>query len=164
VNLPLNPYTDDAVYLDAFDAVVPPVLRAFGADVVVAQLGIDGHRTDPLTHLALSVNGFAEAVRRILGLAPRLVALGGGGYDLSNVARAWTAAWALMNGVTLPPELPPAFVTDAAPYLFGRRTLWDVPTVLPIETVRAAREFAERQVAELRRLVFPLLGARAASG
>ena len=158
VNLPLNPYTDDTVYLDAFDAVVPPVLRAFRADVVVAQLGIDGHRTDPLTHLALSVDGFAEAVRRIVGLAPRLVALGGGGYDLSNVARAWTAAWAIMNGVTLPPELPPGFVVDAAPYLHGRRTLWDPPAVLPVEAVRPAREFAERQIAELRRRVFPLLG------
>jgi len=158
VNLPLNPYTDDAVYLEAFDAVVPPVLRAFSPDVVVAQLGIDGHRTDPLTHLALSVDGFAEAVRRIVGLAPRLVALGGGGYDLSNVARAWTAAWAIMNGVTLPPELPPGFVVDAAPYLHGRRTLWDPPAVLPLEAVRPAREFAERQIAELRRRVFPLLG------
>jgi acetoin utilization protein AcuC len=162
VNLPLNPYTDDVVYLDAFEAVVPPVLRAFAPDVVVAQLGIDGHRTDPLTHLALSVDGFAEAVRRILGLAPRLVALGGGGYDLSNVARAWTAAWALMNGVALPPALPSAFVTEAAPYLGGQRSLWDSPTVLPIEAIRPAREFAQRQVAELRRLVFPLLGVRAA--
>ena len=97
-------------------------------------------------------------MRRILGLAPRLVALGGGGYDLSNVARAWTAAWALMNGVTLPPDLPPAFVADAAPYLGGRRSLWDAPPVLPLEVVRPAREFAERQVAQLRRLVFPLLG------
>jgi acetoin utilization deacetylase AcuC-like enzyme len=121
VNLPLNPYTDDAVYLDAFDAVVPPVLRAFGADVVVAQLGIDGHRTDPLTHLALSVDGFAAAVRRILGLAPRLVALGGGGYDLSNVARAWTAAWALMNGVTLPSALRPPRQAAARHLDAGRR-------------------------------------------
>jgi acetoin utilization protein AcuC len=161
VNLPLNPYTDDAVYLDAFDAVVPPVLRAFRPDVVVAQLGIDGHRTDPLTHLALSIDGFAEAVRRIVGLAPRLVALGGGGYDLANVARAWTAAWALMNEIALPAALPPAFVAEAAPYLGARRTLGDVPVVLPVETVRPAREFAERQVAELHRRVFPLLGARA---
>ncbi len=158
VNLPLNPYTDDAVYLDAFDAVVPPVLRAFGADVVVAQLGIDGHRTDPLTHLALSVEGFAAAVERIVGLAPRLVALGGGGYDLANVARAWTAAWALMNGVTLPPALPPAFVAAAAPYLGPRRALWDGLPPLPLEAVRPAREFAERQVQKLRALVFPLLG------
>jgi acetoin utilization protein AcuC len=160
VNLPLNPYTDDAVYLDAFDAVVPPVLRAFRPDVVVAQLGIDGHRTDPLTHLALSVNGFAEAVRRIVGLAPRLVALGGGGYDVINVARAWTAAWALLNDVTLPPALPSTFVAEAASYLGARRTLWDPPVVLPIEATRAAREFAERQVAQLHRLVFPLLGVR----
>jgi acetoin utilization protein AcuC len=161
VNVPLNPYTDDAVYLDAFEAVVPPVLRAFRPDVVVAQLGIDGHRTDPLTHLALSVDGFAEAVRRILGLAPGLVALGGGGYDLSNVARAWTVAWALMNEVTLPSALPPAFVAEAAPYMAGQRTLWDPPTVLPVEVVRSAREFAERQVAHIQRLGFPLLGARA---
>jgi acetoin utilization protein AcuC len=161
VNLPLNPYTDDAVYLDAFEAVVPPVLRAFGPDVVVAQLGIDGHRTDPLTHLALSVDGFAEAVRRILRLAPRLVALGGGGYDLSNVARAWTVAWALMNEVTLPPALPPAFVVEAAPCLGGQHTLWDPPVALPVEMVRPARAFAERQVAQLQRLVFPLLGVRA---
>lgn len=158
VNLPLNPYTDDTVYLDAFDAVVPPVLRAFGADVVVAQLGIDGHRTDPLTHLALSVEGFAAAVERIVGLAPRLVALGGGGYDLANVARAWTAAWALMNGVTLPPALPPAFVAEAAPHLGPRRALWDGMAPLPLEAVRPAREFAERQVQKLRELVFPLLG------
>jgi len=161
VNLPLNPYTDDAVYLDAFEAVVPPVLRAFRPDVVVAQLGIDGHRTDPLTHLALSIDGFSEAVRRIVGLAPRLVALGGGGYDLGNVARAWTAAWALMNEVALPAALPAAFVADAAPYLGARRTLGDTPLVLPVEAVRPAREFAERQVGELHRLVFPLLGARA---
>src|SRR5262249_11610784 len=162
VHLPLNPSPDDSVCLDAFDAVVPPVLRAFGADVVVAQLGIDGHRTDPLTHLALSVDGFAAAVGRILGLAPRLVALGGGGYDLATVARAWTVAWALMNDVTLPPALPPAFIVDAAPYLGGRRALWDAPPPLPLEAVRPAREFAERQVAQLKGLVFPIVGARTA--
>jgi acetoin utilization protein AcuC len=162
VNLPLNPYTDDGVYLDAFDAVVPAVLRAFGPDVVVAQLGIDSHRTDPLTHLALSVDGFGEVVRRIVALSPRLVALGGGGYDLANVARAWTLAWALMNDVTLGRELPEDFVARAGRHLGDRRTLGDPPAVLPVEVVRAAREYAERQVALLRRLVFPLLGVRAA--
>jgi acetoin utilization protein AcuC len=160
VNLPLNPYTDDAVYLEAFDAVVPPIVRAFRPDVVVAQLGIDSHRTDPLAHLALSVEGFAEAVRRILDLAPRLVALGGGGYDLSNVARAWTTAWALMNATTLPDELPPPFVRSAARHLQGRTTLRDGAAALSAEVVRAAREYARRQVAEIERRIFPLLGVR----
>jgi acetoin utilization protein AcuC len=159
VNLPLQPYTDDAVYLEAFDAIVPPLCRAFCPDVVVAQLGIDGHRTDPLTHLALSVEGFAEAVGRIVRLAPRLVALGGGGYDLGNVARAWTAAWALMNEVALPDRLPDRFVAAAAPHLGARRTLSDRLEPLPAQAVRSAREYAQAQVATLRRLVFPIVGA-----
>jgi len=156
VNLPLHPHTDDQVYLEAFEAVAPPLVRAFRPDVVVAQLGIDSHRTDPLTHLALSVEGFAEAVGRIVRLAPRLVALGGGGYDLSNVARAWTAAWGLMNAVELPERLPATFVSAAAAHLRGRVTLWDRPEPLPEPVVRTAREYARQQVAELERRVFPL--------
>ncbi len=62
VNLPLDVLTDSGVYLPAFEAVVPPLVRAFRPDVVVAQLGIDSHRTDPLTHLALDIQGFARAV------------------------------------------------------------------------------------------------------
>jgi acetoin utilization protein AcuC len=158
VNLPLQPYTDDAVYLEAFDAVVPPLVRAFRPDVLVAQLGIDSHRTDPLTHLALSVDGFAEAVRRLLDLAPRLVALGGGGYDLANVARAWTVAWALMNDVALPDRLPEAFVAGAGARLGPVRTVGDPPVSWPPDVERTAREYARRQVAAIQRLIFPLHG------
>src|SRR5205814_7178159 len=68
---------------------------------------------DPLTHLELDVQGFARAVARIVELSPRLVALGGGGYDLPNVARAWTAAWAAMNDVEPTAELPVSFAEDA---------------------------------------------------
>jgi acetoin utilization protein AcuC len=41
------------------------------------------------------------------------VALGGGGYDISNVARAWTLAWAVMNGIELKEELPESYLKDA---------------------------------------------------
>jgi acetoin utilization protein AcuC len=163
VNLPLEPYTDDVVYQEAFEAIVPPIVRAFRPDVVVAQLGIDSHRTDPLTHLALSVDGFGAVVRRIVALSPGLCALGGGGYDLANVARAWTLAWALMNEVPLPDELPPAFLALAAPYLAGRRTFADRLPPVPARASQAARAFATSQVATLRRLVFPLLGVAVAS-
>jgi acetoin utilization protein AcuC len=158
VNLPLEPFTDSEVYLDAFEQVVPPLLEAFRPDVVVAQLGIDSHRTDPLTHLALDVQGFAAAVRRITALAPRLVALGGGGYDLQNVARAWTAAWAVLNDVELPAELPPAFDGDRQRYDFRAPTLWDPSIETPEEVRRGTRAFAERQVDAIRRLIFPVHG------
>ncbi|HXG02060.1 MAG TPA: acetoin utilization protein AcuC [Candidatus Binatia bacterium] len=158
VNLPLEVLTDSGVYLPAFEAVVPPLVQAFRPDVIVAQLGIDSHRTDPLTHLALDVQGFAEAVRRIVGLAPRLVALGGGGYDLGNVARAWTAAWAIMNDVTPPAELPEAFVDHARWYRLRLTGLWDPPARVDDERRARAEEYARRQVEAVRRLIFPLHG------
>src|SRR5262249_60696835 len=102
VTLPLEPFPDSSISLPAFEQVAPPLFGAFRPDVVVAQLGIDSHRTDPLTHLALDIQGFTRAVSRITELSPKLVCLGGGGYDLPNVARAWTSAWAVLNGVELP--------------------------------------------------------------
>ncbi len=158
VNLPLEPFTDDEVYAEAFEAIVPPLLRAFRPDVVVAQLGIDSHRTDPLTHLALSVQGFAHTVTRIVELAPRLVALGGGGYDLPNVARAWAAAWAVMNGMELSPELPAAIRSELARFGFRDGSLWDPPVELPPETRRQARDYCRRQVEAIRSTIFPLHG------
>jgi acetoin utilization protein AcuC len=157
VNLPLEAYTDSSVYLAAFEAVVPPLVRAFKPDVIVAQLGIDSHRTDPLTHLALDVQGFAQALTRIMTLTPRIVALGGGGYDVTNVARGWTAAWAALNERALPAELPAAFAEDARRFGFRSQLLWDAPAApLPDEMERAVRDYADRQVDAVQRTIFPL--------
>jgi acetoin utilization protein AcuC len=156
VNLPLEPFTDSDVYLPAFEAVVPPLLGAFRPDVVVAQLGVDAHRTDPLTHLELDLQGFARAVGRIVELAPRLLALGGGGYDLQNVARGWTAAWAALNDLELPAELPATFAADARRFGFTVGTLWDPPAPQPEHRRLRARDYATRQVEALRRIIFPV--------
>jgi acetoin utilization protein AcuC len=158
VNVPLDAYTDSAVFLRAFDDVVPAMLRAFRPDVVVAQLGIDAHRTDPLTHLALDLQGFAEAFRRIVALSPRLIALGGGGYDLQNVARAWTVAWAIMNDLELPGELPGAFAGDIERYEFRSTALWDETVELPAALRARVQDYAQRRVAEVQSLIFPLHG------
>src|ERR671934_1404653 len=68
VNLPLEAYTDSAVYLPAFEAGVPPPLGRFKPGVIGAHRRVGGHRTEPLTHLALDVQGFARAVQRITEL------------------------------------------------------------------------------------------------
>jgi acetoin utilization protein AcuC len=155
VNLPLEAYTDAETYLPAFEAVVPPLLECFKPDVLVVQLGIDSHRTDPLTHLALDVQGFARALARIVPMAPKVIALGGGGYDVRNVARAWTVAWAVLNGVELPEALPDAFAEDLRRYEFGSLSLWDAPQALPDHLRRAVKEYAAQQVDAIQRTVFP---------
>jgi len=158
VNLPLQPFTDDAVYEPAFEAVVPPLLRAFAPDALVIQLGIDAHRTDPLTHLALSIQGFLRSVRRLLEFAPRVVALGGGGYDIANVARAWTGAWAAINDLTLPEPIPASLHHDLRALGLESLTLSDPPADLEPDTRRWAVEFAARQVRSIREQIFPIHG------
>ncbi len=99
INVPLPPQTDDEVFLMAFNEIVPEAVASFAPDIVVAQLGADGLLPDRLSHLALTNNGYAEAAKTIEGISPRCLVLGGGGYHLNSVTRAWCLAWAVMNGI-----------------------------------------------------------------
>ncbi|MEW6444344.1 MAG: acetoin utilization protein AcuC [bacterium] len=108
VNVPMLPGSDDEVFWQGFSTVLPRLMESFKPDVVVSQLGVDTFVSDPLANLELTTNGFSRVISYLKQGAPRWVALGGGGYDVANVARAWTLAWALMNGVDLPDELPEA--------------------------------------------------------
>ncbi|GAB3558034.1 acetoin utilization protein AcuC [Spelaeicoccus albus] len=104
VNIALPPRTTDAGWLRAFDACVPPLIRAFQPQVIVSQHGCDGHSRDPLTHLQLSVDAGREAALMIEGLADRYaggrwLAVGGGGYELVDVVpRAWAHLLAIALG------------------------------------------------------------------
>src|SRR3989475_1494723 len=158
VNLPLDVLTDSSIYLPAFEAVVPRLLTAFKPDVIVMQLGIDSHRADPLTHLALDVQGFARAVAPITEFAPRVVALRGGGSDNGHVARAWTAAWAVMNGVEVNADLPADFVDYARRLHLRMGSLWDPPARLDDDRRARVQEYVDRQVDAIQRLIFPIHG------
>ncbi len=154
VNLPLYPYTGDELYLEAFHEVVPPLLRAFAPDVLVTQLGIDTYHNDPLTHLQITTRGFVEAVTELSGMGIPWLALGGGGYDLMGVARAWALAYGVMLGVDWPDSIPETFAQE-----HGVSKLRDslIPEV-PENVQRDARRYAEGSVAELKEQVFPVHG------
>ena len=158
VNLPLYPYTRPDLYLWAFREVVPPLLERFGPDVLVTQLGIDSHFKDPITHLAQSVQGFTEAVGSFAGAAPKWLALGGGGYDLQAVARAWASAFGVMASIELPDEIPAVYNER-----YGVRSLSDSEELeLTEQVARDAKSFAESSVRAVRQLVFPMHGLRTA--
>ncbi len=156
VNVPLYPYTSDEVYLWAFRAVVPRLLAAFRPDVLVTQLGIDTHLLDPITHLALTTQGFAEAVGEFGRTAPPAwLALGGGGYDLQAVSRAWTMAFAAMAGQDLPDDVPESYRDR-----YGVERLRDEPPTIQDSVTSDSRVFAEASVQAVHSLVFPLHGIR----
>ncbi len=127
VNVPLPPEADDELFVHAFTEVVPPLVDSFKPDIIVSQLGVDSFHNDPLTHLNVTTNGFCRMVSMIKALAPKWVALGGGGYDISHVARAWTLAWALMNDADAPVEIPDFFLQQYPDAGFVGRKLRDEP-------------------------------------
>jgi acetoin utilization protein AcuC len=152
VNLPLAPYTDDEVYVWAFEQVVPSLLRWFAPDVVVSQLGIDTHFLDPLGHLILTTEGYCRVLQIIKQFSPRWVALGGGGYEVSVMPRAWTLAYGIMSDQEFSDELPASYAAR-----YGQGTLHDHTMPQTEEATRAiARRHAAKAIEELREK-FPAL-------
>ncbi len=99
VNVPLAPKTDDEAYVDTFKKVVPPLIEAFNPDIVIAEIGADTVISDPLTHLRLTSNGYEEVVKMICEFSPKLVAVGGGGYDVYRTSNCWTLAFGVMADI-----------------------------------------------------------------
>jgi len=116
VNIPLPPGSRDDVYERVFSEVIFPALDAFSPDVIVTQLGADALLGDRVASLGMSLNMFEAYVKHVRALNTPWLALGGGGYAVENVARAWTLAWAQMNDVVLPDAIPSLWQTEAATY------------------------------------------------
>lgn len=141
VNVAVPPGTGDAGWLRALDAVAAPLVREFGADVLVSQHGCDAHGLDPLTDLAVSVDAMRAAQEMVEGLAEestggRWLATGGGGYALAYVVpRAWAHLVGIAAGRPVPVTTPtpqswrdrviaegfraPETMTDGAPAAFA---------------------------------------------
>lgn len=98
LNVPLGAGSGDAEYLEAFDGLVAPAVRAFEPDLVLVSAGFDAHRDDPLAQMQLSENGFRELGRRCAALAPRVAAVLEGGYNLETLPSLVDAALEGLSG------------------------------------------------------------------
>jgi acetoin utilization deacetylase AcuC-like enzyme len=81
LNVPLEAGSGDGDYLQAFDELVIPAVRAFEPDLVLVSAGFDAHIDDPLASMRISADGFRELARRSAALGPRVAAVLEGGYD-----------------------------------------------------------------------------------
>ena len=105
-NLPVPRDLNDDEMSYIADQLIFPMLQAFRADAIVLQCGADAVEEDPLSRLALSNNAHFQIVTQLIGMAPRLLVLGGGGYNPWSVGRLWTGVWATLNGFDIPDKLP----------------------------------------------------------
>jgi acetoin utilization protein AcuC len=98
LNVPVAPGAGDKEFFAAWERVLSH-LRRHRPEFFILQAGADSLAGDPLAHLALSPAAHAHATRTLVELAEeiakgRLMVFSGGGYDLGNLARAWTGVLA----------------------------------------------------------------------
>lgn len=160
INIPLPQGTDDETYLFAFTQIVPPLVKTFSPDITIGVFGADTHHTDPLTHLNMSNHSLRESVSMIRELSPKLLALGGGGYNIYTSARTWALIWATMNNLTPEDE----FAGLVSGMMYGPETGIDSLEESPLYTTgplkKNVQEEVVRVVGYIKKFVFPLIGTQ----
>lgn len=105
-NFPMPAELNDSEFGYVIEAGVIPTIRDFEPEFLVIQGGCDALADDPMTRLALSNTALWAAVADLAPLAPRVVTLGGGGYNPWAVSRCWAGIWGVIDGREPPERLP----------------------------------------------------------
>ena len=95
LNIPLPPGANDRMFFDLWPRVERFVEKN-SPEFIILQCGADSMAGDPITDMAFSHHAHRHAAGALSRLAARcgargVLALGGGGYNRENLARAWTA-------------------------------------------------------------------------
>ncbi|MBN2269527.1 MAG: acetoin utilization protein AcuC [Sedimentisphaerales bacterium] len=156
VNVPLPMGTYDEAYMKAFESLVPSLIGAFKPDVFVFELGADALAGDPLAHLLLTNNVYAEIINHLLSFNKPILMTGGGGYNIDNTVRAWALAWSILCGADTDKEVSPTVggvMLGSIEWQGGLRDRHIVPTEQQRTVVAPAVEGVIKQVKET---IFPL--------
>ncbi len=107
-NLPLPRGCNDSEHAWLMQHAIWPLIAAFGPQALMLQCGADALEEDPLAKLSLSNNALWSVAVAGRAAAPRLIVLGGGGYNPYTVGRCWTGIWGVLNDRQIPDRLPPS--------------------------------------------------------
>ncbi|KAH8789677.1 hypothetical protein BGZ57DRAFT_754247 [Hyaloscypha finlandica] len=106
VNFPLKDGIDDESYKYIFEKVIGKVMETYRPEAIVLQCGADSLNGDKLGSFNLSSAGHANCVSFVKSFNLPLLVLGGGGYTMRNVARAWSYETGICVGKEMFEEIP----------------------------------------------------------
>ena len=114
VNIPVIPGAGSIELIRIHDKIVTPLIESYKPDLLVTQLGVDGHYMDPLAHLAYTSHGYETVLTSLRNLSSDIckvgwLSVGGGGYHPVTVARLWTLFLATMLDEKVPEKIPEEF-------------------------------------------------------
>jgi len=122
VNFPLKNGITDVTYKYIFEPVIGKIMERYRPGAVVLQCGADSLSGDAIGCFNLSMNGHANCVKFVKSFNIPSLILGGGGYTIKNVARAW----AYETGVLLDTEMDPVLPKDRYYEYYGPEYMLDV--------------------------------------
>ncbi|TKY87828.1 hypothetical protein EX895_003409 [Sporisorium graminicola] len=105
-NFPLRDGITDESYKTVFEPVISQIMQHYQPSAVVLQCGSDSLAGDKLGCFNLSMRGHANCVEYVKSFGLPLLLLGGGGYTMRNVSRAWAFETGLAAGQELNPQIP----------------------------------------------------------
>ena len=106
VNFPCYEGMDDISYEYIFKKTIENINEKFKPEAIVLQGGTDSLSGDRLGCFNLSIKGHSIGTRVVKSLNKPFMMLGGGGYTLRNVPRAWTYETGIAVDLELEDEMP----------------------------------------------------------
>lgn len=93
MNVPMPMQADDSDFAASWKKA-EDFIQEIKPEFIIFQCGADSMKDDPITHLEYSARSYQLAAESLSKLADefcdgRLIALGGGGYNLENISQAW---------------------------------------------------------------------------
>jgi len=149
-----------------YNEIVKPLIESFKPDLLVTQLGVDGHYMDPLAHLAYTSHGYETVLSGLRDLSSDIcklgwLAVGGGGYHPVNVARLWTLFLGVILDEKVPENIPDEFKAECESLGFSKcpDKIHDDEDVVQMYFSREEVTLdLERTVRRVKELVFPYHG------
>jgi len=95
LNIPMPMFADDVLFIEKFDLALEFITKK-KPQFIILQCGVDSLAGDPLAQLQYSPDAHYYAATKLGKLVKqlghnRMLCLGGGGYNLKNIANGWCA-------------------------------------------------------------------------
>lgn len=166
VNVPIIPGAGSLELIKIYEEVFVPLFESFKPDLLVTQLGVDGHYMDPLAHLAYTSYGYETVIKDLRKKSSKdcklgWLAVGGGGYNPINVARLWTLFLSVILDEKIPDKIPEEFANQCASMGFTKcpYTIRDEEEIVQMYFSREEVTLdLERTIRRVKELVFPYHG------
>ncbi|XP_050529321.1 histone deacetylase 8-like [Daktulosphaira vitifoliae] len=108
VNVPLKEGITNESYISLFKKISSMVYCSYKPNCIVVQCGADSLIGDPIGGFNLTPKAYVDCIKTVISWQKPVLFLGGGGYNLPNVARCWTCLTAVIakQENKLPADIP----------------------------------------------------------